>query len=613
MIVLKNYKRVIIALLSFIVVGILLFTSSVAMAAIVVIGNSKLHVNHLTKTQVENFYLGKPVDLKTGEVLQPYDHVENSAIYRKFYKHLMGWGPSQVSNYWSSLIFDGEASPPPTLTNDSKAITTVENNLHAISYIESQDLPKKRGHVKVLYQVDQKNFKYLLGYYNVNPQLKDDTKPSYRSDKKSPADHSKRINTKLQHEIDTINQSLNSYHVKKSSTEQASSSDIQEEVDNINKSLDAYREKKNSARASQQPKHSQRGKNLWPVLTAHFDLGDYSDQPDVRDEIYFLTHHKSTLREMLNNAVPYLYYVYQQTQQRDMPAEFALLPMIESDYNPFAYSRAGAVGLWQLMQGTASSLGIETSWWYDGRRDTLVSTQVALNYLSHLHDTLHNWLLTAAAYNAGIGTVQTAEEYNERYNLSTDFWNLRLPRETKWYVPELLALAEIIKNPAEYGIKLPYIPNAPYFSATNVNSQISLQKAAKLAGISPRLMHLLNPGIRRFATSPHSNHILLIPISRKQAFDKKLAKLDGKPHLSWHYHEVQRGETLTQIAKNYHTTISYLKKINHLKHNHLEAYQGILVPLHLHRTYSAPTAVVASKKDSKNSNNLKQLLHKIYS
>ena len=462
----RSSRRISILFLSFMMGAVTCVTASLAAAAIVVIGNPNIQVDHLTQNQVKNLYLGEPIHLSTGEVLQPYDHTDDSPVYQQFYQKLMGWSPSQVSSYWSSLIFRGEANPLPTVSDDNNAITVIESTPDAIAYIDSRDLSEAVG-VKQLFQLGQPQ----NTFHYVEPDLKFTNTPH-------PIQQS--------NEVSAINQSLLNYQVGPPNT------------------------------------------NLWPIVIAHFSLGNDDNQPDVQNEINYFMHNKKILYKMLNNAVPYLYYVYQQTQQRHMPAEFALLPMIESAYDPFAYSDAGASGLWQLMQGTATSLGLKTNWWYDGRRNVVGSTQTALNYLCSLHDSSHDWLLTAAAYDAGIGTVQTAQQYNRRMGMSTDFWNLSLPNETRWYVPELLALVDIIQHSAQYGVSLPYIPNKPYFSTVKVNSPIGLTKVAKLSGASPALIQRLNPGVLRGATSPSGSHTLLLPSSKIQSFKTELAKLNGQ-------------------------------------------------------------------------------------
>lgn len=400
----------------------------------------------------------------------------------------------------------------------------------------------------------------------------------------------------------------------------------QQEVEQINASLYAKLKIKHRSQPVQTPSsqpfytpEDTGGPSLWPVLTAHFALGDYSNRPEVRHEIMFFLSRRGILNEMLRNSVPYIYYVYQQTQQRNMPAEFALLPLVESGYDPFAYSQAGATGLWQMMPGTASSFGLDINWWYDSRRDTIVSTQSALNFLCSLHDVLHNWLLAAAAYDVGSGAVQAAQQYNQRNYRDVNFWDLPLPQETRDYVPRLLALAEIIKNPQEYGVQLPTVPNRPYFAAVNLNFQIDLAEASHFSHVSVDTIHRLNPGLLRWATNSNGIYTLLVPYDKSEIFMKNLHAVAGKEHISWQYHEIRNRETLASIAKNYHTTVDLLAQVNDLSSETLTPNQGLLVPLYLHRTYASPVMTgvqvspMTSSANPKDNDSLKMLLGKIYS
>lgn len=348
------------------------------------------------------------------------------------------------------------------------------------------------------------------------------------------------------------------------------------------------------ANISTQVDKSKFANSLWPVLIQHFSLGNYLDNPRVKVEINWFLQHKKLLSVDLKNAVLYLYYVFEQTQKRNMPAEFALLPIIESNYDPYAYSRVGATGLWQLMPGTAMSHALDISWWYDGRMDVETSTQSALDYIKHYGRAFNDWKLATASYNAGPGVVSKARRYAKSRGLPTDFWHLSLPKETMRYVPKLLALSYIVAHADQYGIKLPVIANSPYFTSIKMTSQIELVKAARLAGISAKLMRLLNPGFRRFATTPNSHYSLLIPVDHAKTFRRNLGSIAGQEQRTWIYHEARQGETLIKVAADYHTSVALLKQVNGLTTTVLNQDQGVLVPLSLHRHYAA--ALAPSKK-----------------
>ncbi len=310
------------------------------------------------------------------------------------------------------------------------------------------------------------------------------------------------------------------------------------------------------------------------------------NRPKVQHWILWFEGHRKALNRMIDNATPYLYYIYNQTQAHHMPAEFTLLPMIESGYKPKAYSYAGAAGLWQLMPGTASSYGLTIDWWYDPRLDILSSTNSGLTYLAHLHKDLHTWDLAAAAYNVGPGALHASIERNKDEGKSTDFWNLSLPKQTENYVPKLLALSAIISDPSKYGVTLPYVPDSPFFGAVTLTSQMDLKQISTLSGVSIPILKELNPGLRRFATALGSKFTLLLPITAVNTFKQNLQKVIGKPRISWKYQEVHAGESLASIAENYHTSTSLLKVVNHLSSAHLSAGQGVLVPVRLHKVYT---------------------------
>ena len=275
-----------------------------------------------------------------------------------------------------------------------------------------------------------------------------------------------------------------------------------------------------------------------------------------------------------------------------MPAELALVPMIESGYDPFAYSSKGATGIWQMMPTTAASFGLTMDWWYDARRDTIASTQYALNYLNQLHTDFHDWLLAMAAYDAGQGAIEQAIQYNQNLGKATDFWSLPLAYETKSYVPKLLALAAIIANPDAYHVQLPAIADASYFSVIPLPSQITLTQAAQLADVSESVIQQLNPGLRRWATESGQAYDLLIPMSSAKDFKEHMKVLFGHEQVTWTYHEVRVGDTLQNIAENYHTTVNVLQKANGLKSEEsVSVGEGILVPLWLHHKFGESQTV----------------------
>lgn len=262
--------------------------------------------------------------------------------------------------------------------------------------------------------------------------------------------------------------------------------------------------------------------NLWDSLRLSFQLEDQYKRPEVQSQVNWLMNHKSYLNQLGAHSQPYLYYILQEIQKRKMPGELALLPMIESTYNPFAYSSSGAAGLWQFTSGTGKGFGLKQNWWFDGRRDIYNSTNAALNYLAYLHRFFNgNWMLAIAAYHSGEGTVQHAM-HNQG---SKNFWTLNLPQDTHSYVPKLLALARLIQSRNSLSSRLPYISNTPYFTKIDVGTQIDLTNAAHLAGISYPEFLKLNPGNNRWATSPQGPHTIVLPLDKVDLFVHNLKKI----------------------------------------------------------------------------------------
>ncbi len=319
--------------------------------------------------------------------------------------------------------------------------------------------------------------------------------------------------------------------------------------------------------------------DVWEVLRNQFTLTHEVTQPDVQEQIRWLVAHPSYLHKVSRQSEPYIYHVVAQIKKRKLPGELALLPMIESAYDPFAYSGVGAAGLWQLMPGTGNELGLKQDWWFDGRRSIGPSTDAALNYLVYLNKFFDgNWILAIAAYDSGEGTIARAIKSSNRSGKAIDFWSLPIPRETKIYVPRLLALAEIMKNPQRYHVALPNIPYLPYFEEVNIGSQIDLNHAAKLAGISYKELIKLNPGYNRWTTAPYKPFKLLIPTEKVERFNLNLAHFPEEKRVNWTKHYVKQGDSLSNIAARYHTTVNLLKQLNQLTSNRLKNDQSILIP-----------------------------------
>jgi membrane-bound lytic murein transglycosylase D len=340
---------------------------------------------------------------------------------------------------------------------------------------------------------------------------------------------------------------------------------------------------------------------VWDVLRSQLKLDHHLNEPAVQKQIKWLANHPGYFKS-LSNSEPYIYHIVSEIQNRKLPGELALLPMIESAFNPFAYSHSGAAGLWQFMPATGHDMGLKQNWWYDDRRNIEQSTKAALNYLNYLHDFFeNNWNLAIAAYNAGEGAVsRTMARHSQSSKNLKAFWQLNsLPQETKDYVPRLLALAEIIKYPDYYHIKLPHIPYMPYFQEVKIHNQIDLGKAANLAGISFQELIKLNPAYNRWKTVPNEPLKLLIPQNKVDNFYHNLALLPSPnimhnnlkkhktiSHINSNYkvlHIVQMHESYASIAQKYQVTPAKIRFWNNIPANKpLKVRQELIIWKKLH-------------------------------
>ena len=275
----------------------------------------------------------------------------------------------------------------------------------------------------------------------------------------------------------------------------------------------------------------------------------------------------------------YMAHIIVELDRNDLPLELALLPFVESAYNPFAYSPSGAAGLWQFMRPTGDHLGLKRDPWYDGRRDVISSTDAAVRYFKYLNKRFEgDWLLTLAAYNAGEGTVMKAIRANRRQGKASDFWSLRLPGETRAYVPKLIALAQVTAAPADFQLVLPKIATEVYFDVVDLPQQIDLYQVSLLAEMSIDNVYRLNPGCQQSATPPDGPHRLLIPRHKTAGF---AAQLNNTPRDSWlkvREYQVQAGDTLSEIAQRHGLGAQSLMSQNDMTSSSIRAGQILKIP-----------------------------------
>ena len=275
-----------------------------------------------------------------------------------------------------------------------------------------------------------------------------------------------------------------------------------------------------------------------------------------------------------NRGNKYLFHIINEVERRGMPTEIALLPMMESAFVATAESPVGAAGLWQFMPATGRQYGLEQTWWYDGRRDVTAATRAALDYLENLYGLFGDWSLALAAYNWGEGNVSRAIERNRARGLPTDFENLRLPNETRQYVPKLLAVRNVLREPGRFGVQMGKLPNRPYFVAVTTSRHMDLDVAARLAGIAQEDLRQLNPGYNRPLLAYKSGRQLLVPAQQIDHFERNLAA-HQESLTRWQAVVVQEDETLADLATRYNMSERELKQVNRI--SSIRAGQPLLV------------------------------------
>ena len=319
--------------------------------------------------------------------------------------------------------------------------------------------------------------------------------------------------------------------------------------------------------------------DLWARIKDGYAMPNTTSSYTTRQENWYSAN-PDYLKRMLGRSQKYLFHIVEEVQKRDMPTEIALLPMIESAYNPQAYSRSRASGIWQFIPSTGKHFGLQQNWWVDNRRDVTAATDAALNYLEKLHSMFGSWDLALAAYNAGEGTVQRAIKRNRDAGLPTDYQSLSLPEETRNYVPKLQAIKNIITDPQKFGLNIDSIPNRPYFAHVTTPKQIDSKLAAELAEISYDEFISLNPSYNRpVITSTSAKHQLLLPVWAAERFAQNLANYD-KPLSNWQTYNAKRGERMDNIAQKFGMDVGQLRHVNGLASgNKLHSARAMLVPV----------------------------------
>lgn len=332
--------------------------------------------------------------------------------------------------------------------------------------------------------------------------------------------------------------------------------------------------------------------DFWTTLRTDFSLpGKQHARVSKQARVYRKNPHH--VERVFDAGSPYIAYIHAEIRKRELPGEIALLPFIESSYDPFAYSSGHAAGLWQFIPSTGEHFGLKQDQWYDGRRDVIASTKAALDYLQQLNAEFSgDWLLTFAAYNAGGGTVRSAMRRNREEGKPADYWHLDLPRETEKYIPKLLAISTVVEFPDHYNVSLPDIDTEPLFVAVDAGRQLDISVAAELAGMEADRLYALNPGLSQWVTPPGGPHTLAVPAGKAGRFETRLEELPDDQGVRQLTHVVQPGETLSGIALRYRTSVAALGRINGIEPDRIRSGQTLTI----HGTVKSPEPALVAER-----------------
>lgn len=319
--------------------------------------------------------------------------------------------------------------------------------------------------------------------------------------------------------------------------------------------------------------------DIWHRIEAGLQLQEHYQRPEVEAQLRNYAGRQNYFDLVSQRAEPFLYWIVEEIEGRGLPLELALLPMVESTFNPSARSRDNAVGLWQFLPNTGEGYGLQQDFWYDGRRDPYASTRAALDYMEVLYQRFEeDWLLALAAYNTGGGNLSRAIRRAGAEVGEASFWDLPLARETQSHVPRLLALSRIIANPEHYDVELPPIANTNPLSPVEIGQQIELFQVASLIGVDTETIQALNPGYLQWATHPQSPQSLLIPSDQQQQLTAGLARLEPEQFVTWEHYRIQSGDTLSGIAAKLNTSVALLRTVNKINGSQIIAGRDLLIP-----------------------------------
>ncbi len=318
-------------------------------------------------------------------------------------------------------------------------------------------------------------------------------------------------------------------------------------------------------------------KDIWDRLRTGFEIAD-PEFDIVEKHIRLLQANPESVNRLLERSSSYLFYIIEEVEARDLPSELALLPFVESAFNPKAVSSAKAAGMWQFMPATGKSFNLKQNMFLDERGDIIKSTRAALDYLQRLHYQFDDWQLALAAYNWGEGSVSRAIKKNQNANLTTDYFSLSMPKETQNYVPKLLAYKRIIENPEKYGFKLPNVPNHPYFVEVPVTKDIDLDKAIELSDMTKSQFVALNPSFTKPVILKEFNQAILLPYGKAEIFKDNL-RVHKKPLSSWTAVKVNKTDTVEKIAQQIQVAPADIRLVNNIPNGmKIRSGSSLLIP-----------------------------------
>ena len=316
--------------------------------------------------------------------------------------------------------------------------------------------------------------------------------------------------------------------------------------------------------------------DLWDRIRDGFQMQDL-EGPRVVRQVEWFEAHPDYMYRVVDRSRKYLFFIVEEVQKRGMPSEIALLPIVESAFDPQALSSANASGMWQFIPSTGKSFGLRQNWWYDGRRDIVAATNSALDYLEKLHSQFGAWDLALAAYNCGEGALARAIEHNRRLGQPTLYANLNLPEETRNYVPKLIAAKQIVADPIAHGLSLLPVPDSPYFAAVTTTKHVDLAVAARFANLSEADFLALNPGYNRPLILAQGEKTILVPVANAETFRARLNDPEAKL-VSWRTHRLKRGENFATVASQFGMSSDELKRVNGIAaHRRIAGGGAILV------------------------------------